>query len=62
MAKTSDLDTCLHCRRQISFGPYYFKKGKVEKRWTHPEGMMNCSTKPEGWVGEWPKATPLIAA
>lgn len=60
MAKSGDLDTCLHCRRQISYGPYHFKDRKVTKRWTHEEGTIKCLTKPEGWIGEWPSATPLI--
>lgn len=61
MTKTGDLDRCMHCHRRISFGPYYIQKGVTVKRWTHKEGIRSCLSKPEGWQGEWPKATPLVA-
>ncbi len=59
MAKKGDLDRCLHCGRRISFGPYYFRKGKTVKYWTHREGLRSCLTKPMNWEGEWPKAEPV---
>ena len=58
MPKKGDLDTCLFCDRRITYGPYYFAKGKAVKKWTHEEGTVTCLTKPENWEGEWPKALP----
>ena len=59
MPKKGDLDTCLHCGRRITYGRYYFRKGKAVKKWTHPEGTTKCLTKPTEWRGEWPTATPV---
>lgn len=58
MATIGDTSTCAHCDRRISFGHYFIAKGMSVKRWTHAEGSMSCLTKPQSWVGEWPKATP----
>jgi hypothetical protein len=59
MPKKGDLDLCLYCRRRITYGPYFYRKGKVKKRWTHSYAMRSCLTKPERWKGKWPKAKPL---
>lgn len=61
MPKRGDLNVCLFCDRLIAYDLYYYSKGRAIEKWAHKEGTMSCLTKPEGWVGEWPRATPTHA-